>query len=355
MAEHCKIITEFDAPKYVFEMQQPVQRGGIGATSWNTSDAPLYDTGLYLHDNNGNLLKYQVSDNVFTSALNPLGGCVAPYIFATINGYTVLVLLCSYNNQWYNRGNGTGSPWVPDGEWTGGGPYINYNWETSFGSSCNVASLSKNSFNGEAIEFPYTWYYSEGYGSEDWGLPLDCFGYNDLGEPIEVYFRGEPDDNMGGYRGFTLRTYCKNRDQIYKLIAGGGIKFKTDKIYKPIIEGGWVTGYTDDMSVPSELDEWHGSTAHVVTPTPPGPPGPSGDDPWHGVDFGGTGAGGGGAFCSVYYMTGAELTSLKNWSNTSAPEGFDMLPSIIGLQQLPVSVTGAPTTVKFLKSAAITS
>lgn len=32
-----------------------------------------------------------------------------------------------------------------------------------------------------------------------------------------------------------------------------------------------------------------------------------------------------------------------------------MLPSIIGLQQLPVEVTGAPTTVKFLKSGAITS
>ena len=128
MASHCKIITEFDAPKYVFEMQQPVQRGGIGATSWNTEDAPLYDTGLYLNDNNGNVLKYQISDNEFTSALNPCGGCVAPYMFATLNGYTILVLLCSYNNQWYNRGNGTDFPWVPDGEYTGGGPYINYNW-----------------------------------------------------------------------------------------------------------------------------------------------------------------------------------------------------------------------------------
>lgn len=271
MANHCKIITEFDAPKYVFEMQPPVQRGGIGATSWDTANAPLYDTGLYLNDNNGNILKYQISNNEFTDALNPCGGCVAPYMFTTLNGYTILVLLCSYNNQWYTRGNGTGSPWVPDGEWTGGGSYINYNWETSFGSSCNVAELYKNSFNGELLEFPYTWYYSEGYGAEDWGLPLDCFGYNDLGEPIEVYFRGEPYDGVGNQRGFTLRTYCKNRDQIYKLIAGGGIKFKTDKIYKPIIEGGWVTGYTDDMTKESELDGWHGSTVHAVTPTPPAP------------------------------------------------------------------------------------
>lgn len=335
MAEHCKIITEFDAPKYVFEMQQPVQRGGIGATSWNTADAPLYDTGLYLHDNNGNVLKYQISDNEFTNALNPFGGCVAPYMFATLNGYTVLVLLCSYNNQWYNRGNGTDSPWVPDGEWTGGGPYINYNWETSFGSSCNVAELYKNSFNGEAIEFPYTWYYSEGYGTEDWGTELDCFGYNDLGEPIEVHFRGEPDDGMGGYRGFTLRTYCKDRDQIYKLIAGGGIKFKTDKIYKPIIESGWVTGYTDDMTTPSELDEWHGSTVHTVTPTPPTPPPPTpeGDD----IDDHIMGAGSQlSGIAQLWLLTRAQLIDLHA-AFANAPVNYDPMSSFISVMGLGIS------------------
>lgn len=117
--------------------------------------------------------------------------------------------------------------------------------------------------------------------------------------------------------------------------------------------GRWIKG--------SDIENYTGYNKDGNTNNPDfDPSGGSGgggddDDPWDGVDFGGTGAGGGGAFCSVYYMTGAQLTSLKNWSNTSAPEGFDMLPSIIGLQQLPVEVTGAPTTVKFLKSGAITS
>ena len=136
-----------------------------------------------------------------------------------------------------------------------------------------------------------------------------------------------------------------------------GLKFQyQDTMYKPIISGGVIVGYSDDMDAESEYDDMTNVTGNNIPIVPPGPtpPGPSGDDPWHGVEFGGTGAGGGGAFCSVYYMTGAQLTSLKNWSNTSAPEGFDMLPSIIGLQQLPVAVTGAPTTVKFLKSGAIT-
>lgn len=127
------------------------------------------------------------------------------------------------------------------------------------------------------------------------------------------------------------------------------------QLLKPIVVGGVVVGYGTPEKV-SEIDTYRDLNHPVPTgPGGGGGGGDDGDDPWHGVQFGGTGAGGGGAFCSVYYMTGAQLTSLKNWSNTSAPEGFDMLPSIIGLQQLPISVSGVGTTVKFLKSAAITS
>jgi hypothetical protein len=154
--------------------------------------------------------------------------------------------------------------------------------------------------------------------------------------------------------GFHQKCYFRNVEECKKFYALAGLHFKADKIYKPIISDGYVTGFTDNLETPSDLDNWDGKTHHTVPDVPPSGGGDD-DDPWHGVNFGGTGAGGGGAFCSVYYMTGAELTSLKNWSNTSSPEGFDMLPSIIGLQQLPVSVSGVPTTVKFLKSAAITS
>lgn len=137
-------------------------------------------------------------------------------------------------------------------------------------------------------------------------------------------------------------------------MARSGVYFvENNKIFKPIISGGIVTTY-GTAEVPSEIDAYT-DLNHPVPSTPGGGGGGSqDDDPWHGVDFGGTGAGGGGAFCSVYYMTGAELTSLKSWGMTSAPEGFDMLPSIIGLHQVPVALSGVPTTVKFLKSAAIT-
>lgn len=358
-ANHCKIITEFDAPKYEYELTAPMQVGGIGAASWAVDDAPLYTTPLYNHDGHDNLLVYRINSSVTTGALSPNGGAVVPYMFTVVNDYFVLLLLCPYNNQWYSRGNGTGAPWIPDGAVTGGGGYINYDWETSFGASCNVATLAKLSFAGEAIAFPYTWYYSENYNGNDWGAPLECFGYNDLGEPIEVYFNGAPEDGYGSQRAVTLKTFCKNRDQIYKLIAGGGIKFKTDKVYKPIIQDGWVTGYTDDMTAESELDGWHGTTAHVVTPTPPSPtppgPGPYDDDPWHGASFSGVGVGGAGAFAKVYYMTSTELANLRSWMNSiNVPEGFDPMQQIIGLSQVPVALSGSgPENVVFVNSSAV--
>lgn len=55
----------------------------------------------------------------------------------------------------------------------------------------------------------------------------------------------------------------------------GGMFHHNGTYYKPVIEDGYVTGYTDDMSTPSDIDSWTGATNHNV---PPGPPGPGGED-----------------------------------------------------------------------------
>lgn len=358
--ERIKIITEWDAPKYEYVITAPIQKGGKGATTWEDDAAGLYTTPLYSNDGADNQLIYRKSSYETVNNLAPNGGPVVPYGFVyTSEDHFLLFMLCSINNQWYSRGNGTGAPWVPDGQRTGGGPYWNYEASpaVSYGASCNVSSISKNSFSGDAIIWPYEWYYSDTYGGEDWGIPLQCFGYNDLGEPIEVYFGGPPADGQGSQRGVTVTCYCKSRDQIYNLIAGGGIKFITDKTYKPIIKDGWVIGYTDDMTAESELDGWHGTTAHTVSPTPPSP-GPTpgyDDDPWHGVSFSGVGVGGAGAFAKCYYMTSTELANLRTWMNSNnVPEGFDPMAQIIGLSQVPVSLSGDDnTTVQFVNSSAV--
>lgn len=177
------------------------------------------------------------------------------------------------------------------------------------------------------------------------------------------------------YRDYTFgtRRYIK-ADKMLKYIASFGLYFMSES-FDPdtvsltpetlgddsrIMLGEMIDDGTTTGRWITDIDSYHGPNKDGKTSNPYYDPSGGGgggsqdDDPWNGVDFGGTGAGGGGAFCSVYYMTGAELTSLKSWGMTSAPEGFDMLPSIIGLHQVPVALSGVPTTVKFLKSAAIT-
>lgn len=148
-------------------------------------------------------------------------------------------------------------------------------------------------------------------------------------------------------------------DKPYIDSARCGIRFKiSDTLYKPIVENGMITGYTDDDTVQSEWDEWqtikdHVTPDHRPEPVPPGPD--YDDDPWSGVSFSGVGVGGAGAFAKCYYMTSTELANLRSWMNSNnVPEGFDPMQQIIGLSQVPVSLSGDDnTTVQFVNSSAV--
>ena len=127
---------------------------------------------------------------------------------------------------------------------------------------------------------------------------------------------------------------------------------------KPIIINGEVTGYTEDMLVQSDIDNWTDISGHNISPTPPPPvpPGPGyDDDPWSGASFSGTAVGGAGAFARCYYMTATELQNLRTWmSGVGVPEGFNPMAQIIGLSQVPVALSGdAPETVQFINSSAV--
>lgn len=160
----------------------------------------------------------------------------------------------------------------------------------------------------------------------------------------------------GADNGLECRYGYADTDLMMQIFANGGLYFKYESnYYKPVISGGWVLSYTDDLSTPSDIDEWQRTAQHTVTPTPPTPPGPYEDDPWHGATFAGTGVGGAGAFAKVYYMTSTELANLRSWMNSiNVPEGFDPMQQIIGLSQIPVALSGSsPENVVFVNSSAV--
>lgn len=67
----------------------------------------------------------------------------------------------------------------------------------------------------------------------------------------------------------------------YHLLAVSrfGLKFKyNNDTYKPIIAQGVVTGYTTDMTVPSDIDNWTDISGHNISPLPPVPPTPGDDE-----------------------------------------------------------------------------
>lgn len=79
--------------------------------------------------------------------------------------------------------------------------------------------------------------------------------------------------NSGGVRTSdycTLKLAIHTETEMLYWLATFGYKFEYNgTIYKPIVEGGYVTGYTDDMSKTSEWDNWHNISDHTVPTTPP--------------------------------------------------------------------------------------
>lgn len=163
---------------------------------------------------------------------------------------------------------------------------------------------------------PYDW--GTGTGSSTSGNP-NAYGTAD--DDRIIYAEGGGNNNQTQFGCIRFYWYPNTRHEALLLWAGCGVKFYGDKLYKPIIEGGYVTGYTDNMEDPSELDDWDGDTKHTVPPSPPSPT-PSGNDednedviPTVGVPFG-TGL-------AHYYVTTADSLVLAQISEAMSQWDID--------------------------------
>ena len=130
-------------------------------------------------------------------------------------------------------------------------------------------------------------------------------------------------------------------EQAYLKLASwyGGMFYHNGVYYKPIIEGGYVTGYTNNMEIPSDIDNWTGATRHDVPPSPPGPaPGADTVDDMTLNPFFGLSSDAG--FAAYYLLTQSQLASLHTWlTSTAFPDGYDPYSYIISLMQFPMKLT----------------
>lgn len=330
-----KLVTEWDAPHYVFK-PSPLQESGhwTGKThlSWANNDSPGY---VWNNGYNNNFMRLEYwDDNEGTNTVNIAH--IRPYLmYQNENGSHFLTVYdYSYQATFFYADTDT---------------YAATTTLKDYTDSENIAFCVAIDSLGSPNILPAT-------GSSYGFINAEGMSVNDQ---FGVYMLTSSSSISGhsGYFAYGTEYAFHFKDDVFTDIAGCGLKFYTDKLYKPIISGGVVIGYTDDMDEESELDEWTGTTDHGIGPTPPTPPPGPGydDDPWHGATFAGTGVGGAGAFAKVYYMTSTELANLRSWMNSiNVPEGFDPMQQIIGLSQVPVALSGSgPENVVFVNSSAV--
>lgn len=330
-----KLVTEWDAPHYIYKPSDLQEAGHWTSKthlSWANNDISGY---VWNNGYNNNFMGLEYwDDNEGTNVVNI--DHIRPYLmYQNENGKHFLSIYdYSYQSTFFYADTDT---------------YAATTTLKDYTNTENIAFCVAIETLGEPDELPkitsnYYAFNTEGYTADS------SFG---------VYF-GTSSSVISGHSGYFAYSseyaMCKKAD-VFLDIAGCGLKFYTDKLYKPIISGGVVVGYTDDMEEESELDEWTGTTDHGIGPTPPTPPPGPGydDDPWNGASFSGVGVGGAGAFAKCYYMTSTELANLRSWMNSiNVPEGFDPMQQIIGLSQVPVALSGSsPENVVFVNSSAV--
>lgn len=259
-----KLVTEWDAPNFIFTIPDPVSTFGDCATSW-TDDESSVKTTWDTDDDHGEIKYRYRHDGTYTDIA--ISGNVMPY------------MLYKYGEHYYcQQLRQTPRYFGATIDRSGNDAKVGVNDLIYPVEDTTVNSLSFFAGNVSAAGFYYDSDRS-GTGYNPWD------GNYKLTTKRSCYCDFDNDDCMGRmqyagtgpsqYTGIT--SYFKSKHASLLFWAGSGVKFYADKLYKPIIENGFVTDFTDDMTTPSDLDNWSGDSNHTVPDAPPAPA-PSGTD-----------------------------------------------------------------------------
>ena len=254
-----KLVTEWDASKYVMDVSTMIGNIAFATSVWGTSwDDPgkmIYAADI---DNYGGLF--------YHSKLGKAGDVVIqapsyyPYCITVIDGKTLFYQLSqSYAKS--SMSTGVDPNFINDGYYRD----VTDTDTICINSPSQVMKVN-NDFSDAGNQYVPPW---------NWGHPI----YN----PITRYTYSEDDLYLQRYliTGFEIQlfSWLKGKEQSLQFWCNCGLHIKAGStIYKPIIYGGYVGGYTDQLDTESDLDNWSGSTRHDVSPAPPPPPQPGEDD-----------------------------------------------------------------------------
>lgn len=264
-----KIVTSFKAKNYCYELSAPsIVANNYGQSGWSgTQSTPTFPI-WYL---GGGTLYYYI-DATGTNKINLNGQRIRPYAMFNHDGKVFFVQFSDSNGITKNDSLNT----LNEGTDPNYYPYIASNGIASFdGTGYAIAAAALENH-------PVTSPFPKNYNKNSLGQYGSSFTHfaADNGICLLGQFGGTIHNPPLYDAGSESFVYFNSKDSVLDFWKGIGIKFKGDKVYKPIIVGGYVTGYTDDLTVESDLDNYIGDTNHEVPGSRPAPtpPTPSGDD-----------------------------------------------------------------------------
>ena len=315
---NAKMVTAMNAPRMKYTLPNP-KGTKDNITTWSGGDgSQCYQTGsdkgslAYVHNIDAhNTVDIGISD-------------VHPYMIIVLENVVFFWRFRMDQMKFLSR---------PQNHGTYGSNFVGGRCVTAFDESTYSVLGTKIRTLDVSGGLPYDW--GTGTGSSTSGNP-NAYGTAD--DDRIIYAEGGGNNNQTQFGCIRFYWYPNTRHEALLLWAGIGVKFYGDKLYKPIIENGYVTGYTDNMDEPSDLDDWDGDTKHTVPSGPPSPPSPepSDEDDYTNMGLGVPGNGLGG-LTKYAILTRSEMLALVTDFNTNSQTGNQFSNHIICCYKLGVS------------------
>ena len=316
-----KVVTNCDWNKVLWNVQSGYEINGydVSGDVWKGIKSPFFN------------LKYLVNgEYVEVSELDD----IAPYIMFKIDNNICIYQVFGGLNTLYHyhlyvgRSSEIWSKSYSDiltgvEEWNGSSQISSFD-----GNNHYVLSLNLNSslYSTNYYDLPYEYNIYAGVYGGGWS---GCYE-TDI-EGIGAYIDSPKENKSGGI------FYAPCNPETYRMLCSlCGVIFQDDKIYKPIIKDGYVTGYTDNLTEKSDIDNYtyDYGMGHEVPDRKPVP-----DDEDELDDSEMTLNGNGNSFIKWFAVTGQNLLSLiDSFNSETVPAGFVPLDHIVGVYQAPFNI-----------------